>query len=106
MSRFLTRGQLHGLLKERGHAFWSAEPVEAPIDVFPPPETHLTIGLDPDATLKPAYRNHYFACLRDADDEPLLFHAPAFAQRERASRCIHSLSGMTARTSSITSRLC
>src|SRR5438093_5197688 len=82
MGRFLTRGQLHGLLKERGHAFWSAEPVEVPIDVSPPPETYLSIGLDADATLKPAYRDHYFACLRDADDEPLLFHAPAFAQRE------------------------
>jgi hypothetical protein len=29
--------------------------------------------------LKPAYRERYFACVRHADDEPLLLHASAFA---------------------------
>jgi hypothetical protein len=79
LDSFLTRGQLHGQLKARGHAFWSAELVEAPIDVSPPPETYVTVGLDVDGTLKPAYRERYFACRRDADDEPLLVRAPAFA---------------------------
>ncbi|MBO0699321.1 MAG: hypothetical protein J2P46_13070 [Zavarzinella sp.] len=79
MVRFLTKGQLHDLLRECGHAFSSAEPVDEPIDVSPPAETYLTVGLDADGSLKPAYRDRYFACLRDADDEPLILRAPAFA---------------------------
>jgi len=79
MDRFLTRGRLHGLLKARGHTFWSAEPVEAPIVVSPPLGIYLTVGLDADGTLKPAYRDRYFSCRRNAADEPVLRHLPAFA---------------------------
>ncbi|QEL17529.1 hypothetical protein [Limnoglobus roseus] len=82
MSRFLASQQLHALLRDRGHAFWSDLPAEHPIDVLPPADIHLTIGVDPDGTLKPAYRDRYFACVRDAEDEPLLFRDPAFALDE------------------------
>jgi hypothetical protein len=82
MERFLTKAQLHVVLRGRGHTFWSEEPAEAPLDVWPPPETIITIGLDPDGTLKPAYRQRYFACVRNADEEPLFLHASGFALEE------------------------
>jgi hypothetical protein len=82
MDRFLTRGELHFLLQARGHAFWSADPAGEPIDVSPPPEIYLTVGLDADGTLKPAYRARYFACRRDEDDDPLILHAPSFSLDE------------------------
>jgi hypothetical protein len=79
MDRFLVREQLHRLLKDRGHAFWSAKPEDAPIDVSPPPDVYLTVGADQDGALKSAYRNEYFACVRGADEIPLVRNAPEFA---------------------------
>ncbi|HEX3147926.1 MAG TPA: hypothetical protein VHR66_07565 [Gemmataceae bacterium] len=79
MDRLITREELHRLLKAAGHAFWSAEPTEEPIDVSPPAETYLTVGLDSDGTLKPAYRDRCFACRRDSNDDPVISHAEAFA---------------------------
>jgi hypothetical protein len=78
MDRFLTRGQLHRLLKVAGHAFRSVEPADDPIDVSPPPETYLTVGLDADGALKPAYRDRYFACRFD-DDDSVILHARAYS---------------------------
>jgi hypothetical protein len=71
--------QLHELLRDRGHTLGSDKPAEASVDVWPRPETIITVGLDPDGTLKPAYRERYFACVRNADDEPLLRRAAGFA---------------------------
>jgi len=82
MHGFLTRTQLHDLLRDRGHTFWSAEPEVATIDVWPSPEMIVTVGLDPDGTLKPPYRQRYFPCVRNADEEPLLLHDPGFALAE------------------------
>jgi hypothetical protein len=82
MDRFLARTQLHDLLKCRGHTFSSAKSDEASIDVCPSPETYITVGLDIDGTLKPAYRERYFACVRNGDDQPLLLHDPTFALAE------------------------
>jgi hypothetical protein len=76
---FLTKPALHALLRDRGHRFWSEDPAEAPVDVWPSPETIVTVGLDAYATLKPAYRQRYYACVRNEEDEPLLVHDQAFA---------------------------
>jgi hypothetical protein len=49
------------------------------VDIWPPPETILTVALETDWTLKPAYRQRYFACVRNEDDEPMIGFDPAFA---------------------------
>jgi hypothetical protein len=78
----MDRIQLHRLLQDQGHTFSPAETDEPLIDVRPSPETYLTVALEIDWTLKPAYRERYFACVRSAEDEPVLVHAPAFALAE------------------------
>jgi len=78
MDRLLTKGQLHRLLKAAGHTLSSSAPTDEPINVSPPPETYLTVGLDADGALKPAYRDRYFACRRNADDDPVILHVPVF----------------------------
>jgi hypothetical protein len=82
MERFLTRTQLQRLLTDRGHVLWSATQADLAVDVWPPTERIMTVALDPDGTLKSDYRHRYFACVRDAEDEPLILHHPAFALAE------------------------
>jgi hypothetical protein len=78
----MDRIQLHRLLQDQGHTFSPAETDEPLIDVCPSPDKYLTVALEIDGTLKPAYRERYFACVRNAEDEPVLVHAPAFALAE------------------------
>jgi hypothetical protein len=82
MSSFLTREQLHGHLRDQGHKFWSAKPEAAPINVSPPPEEYVTVALEPDSTLKPEYRDCYFACVLSDDDVPVICDDPEFALPE------------------------
>lgn len=53
----------------------------APTDVWPTTETIVTVAVNLDPTLKPAYRERYFACYVDSEDNPspLLRDDPAFA---------------------------
>ncbi len=81
MDRFLTTTQLHTLLRDQGHTLRSEDTTAPCVDVQAPPEMIITVALDPDPTLKPIYRDRYFACLWNADEEPLLRYAPAFALR-------------------------
>ncbi|MEW4569389.1 hypothetical protein AB1L88_16110 [Tautonia sp. JC769] len=53
----------------------------ASTEVWPTAETIVTIAVNLDPTLKPAYRERYFACYVDSEDNssPLLRDDPAFA---------------------------
>jgi hypothetical protein len=75
---FLTKRQLHDLLRAGGHSFWIRDPDESPIDVSPPVEDYLTVALEPDGTLKPEYRDLYFACVTDDAGDPRIATDPAF----------------------------
>jgi hypothetical protein len=50
-------------------------------DVWPSPHTIVTVGLHLDPTLKPEYRQRYFACLLESQDNPVpvLQYDTAFA---------------------------
>jgi len=82
VERFLTNTQIHALLRDRGHTFWSRDPAAAPVDVSPSPEMAITVALEADATLKPAYRQRYFVTVQNEDGEPPLLHDSAFALQE------------------------
>jgi hypothetical protein len=80
----ITANELHNRLVRAGH---HSPPDEARIcatDVWPPPETILTVAADLDPTLKPAGRQHYFACYLKSEEDPVpvLQEEPAFALPE------------------------
>ena len=82
MSQLLSKSELHTLLRNQGHAFWNATVDETPICVSPPVDTYITVALEVDGTLKQAYRDRYFACLCDENDDPLILHESGFGLRE------------------------
>ena len=70
--RILIPTELQSRLVQQGHHISSQLEDKYPTDVWPPPEMIVTVALDPDRTLKPAYRERYFTCGKDEEDEPLL----------------------------------
>jgi hypothetical protein len=79
VNRFLTRQELSAVLRTGGHSLWTPGPEEPPVDVSPPAKDYLTIALEPDGTLKPAYRDLYFVCMKDPTEGPKIASDPAFA---------------------------
>jgi hypothetical protein len=62
----------------------SADHLLAALNVLPCPNTHVTVGLNLDPTLKPEYRERYFACLLESQDNPvpIVQYDAAFALSE------------------------
>jgi hypothetical protein len=85
--RFVTVVELHHRLSEQGHSARSHpnSPAVA-ADVWPTPDTIVTVAVDPDVTLKPAYRDRYFACLRDAAGFPIAEQEPSLALPDPLAR--------------------
>lgn len=85
MRSTITATELRDRLTRAGHAL--PTPIdEAPgaADACPRPETIVTVGLDLDPTLRPAYRDRYFACLLESPENPVpvLQYDAAFALTE------------------------
>lgn len=59
-------------------------------DVWPPPEIVVTVGMNCDPTLLPAYRRRYFACRLESEENPVpaLRDAPAFALPARLREAV------------------
>jgi hypothetical protein len=78
---FFPRTALRELLVRHGHVLGGDG--EGSTDVSPAPEAIVTVAMDLDPTLDPAYRERYFATLLDRDDcKPLLRDHPDFALPE------------------------
>src|SRR6266852_4894594 len=74
---------LKRLLYEGLHRFKEpAEPGRLGLDVWPPPETIVTLATDPDMMLEAEYRQHYFVTIAGEDHEPLIQHERQFALPE------------------------
>jgi hypothetical protein len=93
--RSLTTTELNSLLAGSGHSLWrgNAEDREG-VEVHPSPDLIVTVALNLDPCLRPAYRDHYFATWVDDDRFPLIGYEPSFdppepfteaAARERRS---------------------
>jgi hypothetical protein len=90
----ISKIELHRRLVEHSHTFWSEKAGEVEANVWPLPKNIITVGLDPDGTLEPAYRQRYFTCIRDENglmriEEDLGFAFPkpfaTVAERESVS---------------------
>jgi hypothetical protein len=72
MKRVITIEDLHARLTRVGqnfHSVGNASPVRTA--VWPTPETIVSVGLYPDPTLKPEYRDRYFACWLESEENPV-----------------------------------
>jgi hypothetical protein len=80
----ITVDDLRNRLVRAGHRVPEEEGTPRGTDVCPGPETYVTVGMNLDPTLKPAYRQRYFACylLSEDDPVPVLRDEPAFALPE------------------------
>src|SRR4051794_12464388 len=77
--RILTPDEIHGLLARNGHSIRNERSEkDFGTEVGPPSDVIVTVGLNLDPTLKPAYRERYFACLVDEDHRPVLGDEPGF----------------------------
>src|SRR5262249_41665012 len=78
--RFVSVGELHRRLSEQGHALrCHPNSPAAAADVWPTPDTIVTVAVDPDETLKLAYRDRYFVCRCDAAGSPVAERDPTLA---------------------------
>ena len=85
MRRTLTVRELRDWLISAGHEVpKGTDEMAAVTDVKPRPHTIVTVGLYLDPMLKPEYRERYFTCLLEAQDNPVpvLQHDAAFALPE------------------------
>ena len=75
----ITTAELRHRLIRAGH--FAPDETAGGTDVWPSPETIVTVGTGCDATLLPAYRHRYFACYlkSEANPVPALQDEPAFA---------------------------
>lgn len=81
--------ELHNLLLSRGHSVWSdVDYGKQPTDVWPTPDDILTVGVEPDATLVPAYRSNYFTCRRDVSDTALIEYDRDYAFPDAVARLL------------------
>jgi hypothetical protein len=72
MGRTLAASKRIHRLIAAGHETWKAPDDTAGVaDVGPTPRTIVTVGLSLDPMLKPAYRQHYFACLLGSPQNPV-----------------------------------
>jgi hypothetical protein len=71
---------LHARLMGQGHAP-SPDARESAIftQVWPPPEMIVTVALEMDTTLLPTYRQRYFTCVLDQDENPVIQYKSEFA---------------------------
>jgi hypothetical protein len=75
----LTAVEIHECLIRRGHSIWDGDSGGIPgTEVSPPRDVCATVALNLDPTLKPGYRERYFACLVDCDLRPVLGDDPDF----------------------------
>jgi hypothetical protein len=77
---------LRRLIRARHHI--TGDPEACSTDAGPTPETIVTVGLNLDPTLKPEYRQRYFACLLESEKNPVpvIQYEPLFALAERFRR--------------------
>jgi hypothetical protein len=52
---------------------------ETATNIWSPPEEIVTVAVDPDPTLRPIFRDRYFACVMDEEDNPVVQYEPEFA---------------------------
>lgn len=81
----LSASDLKDRLSGAGHAFPKrTDGITGATDVWPEPHLIVTVGLYLDPTLKPEYRERYFVCLLESQDNPapVLQYDPAFALAE------------------------
>jgi hypothetical protein len=79
-AQFVSLVELHERLLNQGHDFYSNDNSSIPMTrVRSTPDTIVTVAVDPDATLKPEYRERYFACFRDEEDNLVAEHVPSLA---------------------------
>jgi len=84
---FVTPEELHQRLVNHGHPVRShGNSPTVVTDVRPLAETVVTVAVEPDGTLKPAYRERYFACRCDATDFPVAPNEPKLALPETLAR--------------------
>jgi hypothetical protein len=71
--------ELSKRLAMNGHQLWP-ETVRhsSSTDVWPSPATIATVAMELDGTLPPSYRHRYFACVLDAEEQPILQYHAAF----------------------------
>ena len=80
----ITADELRGRLVRAGHPAPDDEETHCATDVWPTPEAIVTVAMNLDPTLMPAYRQRYFACYLKSAEEPVpaIRDAPAFALPE------------------------
>lgn len=69
--RAITATELRARLLRAGHDVAHRSNEVAGLDVWPSPDTIMTVALDLDPTLRPAYRERYFACLLEFETNPV-----------------------------------
>jgi hypothetical protein len=81
----ITAIELHERLVRSGQIVPGDESAGRSTDVWPTPETIVTVAMNLDPTLMPSRRTRYFACLLNSAEEPIpaLRDEPAFALPER-----------------------
>ena len=84
----ITANELRNRLVLAGHAVLDGQEAICPIVVAPTPEAIVTVGMNLDPTLMPAYRCRYFACYLKSEEDPVpaLRDDPSFALLEVARR--------------------
>lgn len=82
----LSTAELHDRLIAAGQPLEDTVSADAPAVVWPTPETIISVALNLDPTLMPAYRDSYFACLVNSERTPAIRDDPAFALDERFRR--------------------
>jgi len=76
----VTVSELRRRLASQGHSTWSPPNSQTiGLDPLPTPDTIVTVAVDPDGTLKEAYGDRYFTCVRLPDDSLVAEREPALA---------------------------
>jgi hypothetical protein len=77
----MTTDELRHRITQAGHFACDDEETACGTDVCPTPETIVTVGMNLDPTLMPAYRQRYYACCLKSEEDPVpaLQEEPSFA---------------------------